>query len=167
MSHDEPMDTAAAMVEVALSPLAAAAVAKREAETQYAALGALDAGLKQRERHLDNAIRAAQHVQRLARTVADAQRCRAEEEQLRDERAVIIGERTEVLVQSQEVSHALITATGQYREVEDQARAALRLVRLRQAEAREAQAALAAVIGAEEAAALAANPTLRPDWMKG
>ena len=167
----------------ALSLLAAARQALRAADDHFRALGELDTGLKQHERHLDNAIREAQRVGTLARTVADAERCRAEEDRLHSERGVIKGERSEVWVQSQEASYKLIEATAYYRELEDQARGALRLLRARQveaaqtpqpwhkaellAEAEQARVQLALVVGEAEAAALANDPQARPDWMRG
>ena len=169
--------------ETALPPLAAARQALQTAEDHYRALGDLDAGLKQRERHLDNALLEVRHALTLTRAVADAERCRVEEDRLQSARGVVRGERLGVYEQSQAASHRLIEATAHYRAIEDQARGQLRLLRARQAEAQhtpqpwhqvellreadQAQEQLAALVGAEEAAALASDPQARPAWMRG
>jgi hypothetical protein len=165
------------------APLYTAQQALQEAQKQYNLVGVENAALKRREQQLQGKIDHARLQATRVITVAEVQHWRAEEERLREALAATRRDRQALAARSHTASATLIEATSAYRGLVDEARNALRSLRARQGEARTtaqpwaraqaldeamaAQRALAALVGEREAAALAADATVRPDWMRG
>lgn len=163
------------------SPLGMAKETRDGADAAEQDLAAQHTVLKRQRQQVEERLRVLEMTKSMCPPAADLARKR-EEKTLRSEHVTIETERLRIFVHLSQANTRRLEAADAYRELQEQAGRWLRRMRQRQREARtmphawargdaadEAQQAaeqLAALIGDEAVAVLAADATLQPDWLR-